>query len=265
MGIDANGYCTNCRAYRGIPQFGGPVSSAPYDGAPPASGQPYPQQVSAQPFPQPVSPGTTYGGAYGAPPTPPGQKRLNSYVTPVLALSGTLVVVIIAIVIVVVVKNGGGSSGGTTGNGTAAAGSKIDSCVVGTWLMTSYNEDVPMDKVGTVPFTLSGQGAKLTLGKDGKSVEDFGSGTVFTGNVTQVGTKIPVKLTVSGQLTADIGTNNGAMSFSHLQSKAKAVVTAAGQTQTQPFAGSTDPSNYTCAGDKLTMSTSTYREEFKRA
>jgi hypothetical protein len=257
MGIDANGYCTNCRTYRGIPQFGGnpPVSAAPYSGMP-AGGAP---PVSAQPYPQPVSPaaypGTTYGGAYGPPPGPP-QKKRNSFVMPVLALSGVLVV------IVVVVKNSG--SKGTTGTTTTTADSKIDKCVIGSWVMTSYSEDVPIDQVGNVPFTLSGQGAKLTFDKDGKSVEDFGKGTVFTGNVTQAGTTVPVTLTVSGTVKADIGTNNGAMSYTHLQSTAKAVIAAAGQNKSQPFNGSTDPSNYTCTGDKMTLSTSTYKEDLKR-
>jgi len=267
MGIDANGYCTNCRTYRGIPQFGGsPVSAAPYSGRPADAGPP----VSGQPYPQPVSPaypGTTYGGAYGPPPGPPPRKR-NAFVTPVLALSGVLVVIVVAIVIVVVVKNNNNSTGGTAngaGTGTAAADSKIDKCVVGSWVMTSYSEDVPIDQVGNVPFTLSGQGAAFTFGAGGKSVEDFRSGTVFKGNVTQAGTTIPVTLTVSGTVSADVGTNNGAMSFANLKSTAKAVVSAAGQKQTKPFNGDNNPANYTCAGDKLTLSTSTYREELKRS
>lgn len=273
MGIDANGYCTNCRTYRGIPQFGGnpgqpaPYSGVPAGGSPPVSAQPYSPAASAQPYAQPVSPaaypGTTYGGAYGLPPTPP-QKRRNSFVTPVLALSGVLVVIVVAIVIVVVVKNNG--SNGTGGGGpSAAANSKIDSCVVGSWRMTSYSENVPIDQVGNVPFTLSGQGAKLTFDSNGKSVEDFGKGTVFTGNVTQAGATIPVTLTVSGTVSADVGTSGGAMSYANLTSTAKAVVSAAGQKQTKPFNGSTDPSNYTCSGNTMTLSTSTYKEELKRS
>jgi hypothetical protein len=131
--------------------------------------------------------------------------------------------------------------------------------------MTTYSEDVPIQQVGTVPFKLSGQGATLTFDKDGKSVEDFGKGTKFTGNVTEAGSTVPVTLTVSGTVTATVGTNNGAMSYTHLQSTAKAVVSAAGQNQTQPFNGNSDPSNYTCSGNKLTLSTSTYNEELKRA
>jgi hypothetical protein len=259
MGIDTNGFCTNCRTYRGIPQFGGnPVSVAPYGGMP-AGGAP---QVSAQPYPQPVSPGaypgTTYGGAFG-PPTAPPRKKRNSFVMPVLALSGVLVIIVVAIVIVVVVKNNG-SKGGTT-----TADAKVDKCVVGSWTMTSYSENVPIDQVGNVPFTLSGPGSKFTFDSKGKVVEDYGSGTVFTGNVTQAGTTVPVKLTISGTVSGDIGTNNGAMSYANLKSTAKAVVSAAGQNQTQPFTASTDPSNYTCSGDKMTLSTSTYKEELKRS
>ena len=39
MGIDANGYCTQCQTYRGLPQT--PSSGVPYDA--PYSGAPYGQ------------------------------------------------------------------------------------------------------------------------------------------------------------------------------------------------------------------------------
>jgi hypothetical protein len=299
MGIDANGYCTQCRTYRGLPQSPPPSSGAPYGGPPPSgppysgspySGAPYGAPASGPPagapyggyptsagpgYPQPTSggapmayPATTYGGAYGAPTTPPPKKR-SSFMVPLIALSGVLAILVVAIVVVVLVKNSGSDSSDNTaaGGGTTTEDPKsalVDQCVVGVWQMTSYSEDVPVPNVGSVPFTLSGNGAKMTFGKDGKGIQDFGAGTNFVGNVTQAGTTVPVNLQLSGKVTYDFRTNDGVMSFSNMVSQGKATVSAGGQSQSQDYKGDTDPSKYICNGDKMTMSTSAYQSELKR-
>ena len=110
MGIDANGYCTQCRTYRGVPQApqqptsgspysGVPYTGQPYAGYPTSSGPSFPDQVSGPP----AFPPATYGGQYGAPPTPP---KKNNYLVPVLALSGVLVLLVVAIVVVAALKKG---------------------------------------------------------------------------------------------------------------------------------------------------------------
>jgi hypothetical protein len=318
MGIDANGYCTQCQTYRGLPQTpasGAPYHDAPYSGAPygqsppgaapyggyptsgpgygqqptsgPAYGQPtsgsaYGQPTSgpgyAQPaaYPQPTSggapmayPAATYGGAYGAPTAPP--KKRSGFMVPLLALSGVLVLLVVAIVVVVLVKNSG-DSGGTDNNppvadgSSSAAASLVDKCVVGTWEMTAYTEQVPVDGVGNVPFKLDGKGATLTFSKDGKGVQDFGDGTNFVGAVSASGTSVDVNLKITGALKYDFRTNDGVMSYSHLTSDAKYTISSAVTTPTaeDTLPGSSDPSKYNCDGSKMTMSTSSYSSELHK-
>jgi len=301
MGIDANGYCTQCRTYRGIPQtpppssgapYSGPPyggspapyggSPAPYGGYPTSSGPGYPQPTSSGPgYPQPTSggaptvyPSTTYGGTYGAPTTPPKKSR-NSFMVPLLALSATLVVLVVAIVVVVVVKNSGDKQGAQPGSTSAAPGKSggtqpgaalVDACVVGTWDMTSYTEDVPIQGVGSVPFSLVGSGPIVKFSKEGKGSQEFGSGVNYSGNVTQSGTTAKVNLKLTGAIKFDFRTNDNVMSFSNMTSTAKGTVSvpATGQSQTDAYNGDTNPSKYTCSGNTMTMSTSTYKAELKK-
>jgi hypothetical protein len=307
MGIDANGYCTQCQTYRGLPQTpssGVPYGDAPYSGAPygqtppgaspyggyPTSGPGYGQPTSGPAYGQPTSgpgygqpagyaqptsggapmayPATTYGGNYGAPTAPP--KKRSGFMVPLLALSGVLVLLVVAIVVVVLVKNSG-DSGDTNnpplaGGSTSAAASLVDKCVVGTWEMTAYTEQVPVDGVGNVPFKLDGKGATLTFSKDGKGVQDFGDGTNFVGSVSTSGTSVDVNLKITGALKYDFRTNDGVMSYSHLNSQAKYTISSAVTTPTaeETLPGSSDPSKYSCDGSKMTMSTSSYSTELHK-
>ncbi len=303
MGIDANGYCTQCQTYRGLPQT--PSSGAPYSG-PPYSGAPYGQQPQSGPpyggyptsgpgygqptsgpayqppaggptgYAQPTSggapmayPAATYGGSYGAPPAP--TKKRSGYMVPLLALSGVLVLLVVAIVVVVLVKNSGDSGGTITdppvaGGETTPGKSLVDECVVGTWEMTAYTESVPVDGVGSVPFKLDGKGATMTFTKDGKGVQDFGDGTNFVGTVTVSGTSADVNLKIRGPVRYDFRTNDGVMSYSNLTSEAKYTVSSPATTQTEEddLPGSSDPSKYSCNGSKMTMSTSSYSTELHK-
>jgi hypothetical protein len=70
MGIDAAGYCTQCRTYRGLPQQGQPTSSYPqsYDVVPPAGGYPGGAPGGGYPGGAPGG-GTVYGAPSSAPPS----------------------------------------------------------------------------------------------------------------------------------------------------------------------------------------------------
>src|SRR5262249_44827817 len=187
-----------------------------------------------------------------APPSPRPEKSRNMFTTPLIALSAVLVVLVIAIVIVVVVRSSGGSdSPGTpiAGGSSTPAKPLVDECVVGTWETTSYTEEVPVPQVGPVPFSLTGKGATMKFGKDGKGVQDFGTGTNFTGNVTASGQTVKVNLKITGDVKYDFRTNDGGMTFSNLVSNGKATVSAPsiGFTQTEDFKANNDPSNYTCS------------------
>jgi hypothetical protein len=302
MAIDANGYCTQCHTYRGLPQndpYGNapysspPQSGVPYSGAPygqPQSGTPYGAQpqsggpayggypASGAPmYQQPTSggayqstPSTTYGGNYGAPTTPP--KKRSSFIVPLLALSGVLAILVVAIVVVVLVRKGGDNKTDNAGNNTTAHPSAaasaspglVDDCVVGTWSMTSYSENVPVPNVGTVPFKLQGKGAVMTFGADGKGKQDYGSGTNFAGDATVSGTTVTINLKVEGDITYDFRTSGGTMTFSDLVSNANATVSAAGQEETDKFDGSDDASKYTCQADRMTMTTSDYTMQLSK-
>lgn len=256
MGIDAAGYCTNCRAYRGIP------GQAPYQG--------YPQQQGYPPQPQQGYPATAgyqrqpgYGAyptsgagpapGYGAPQPPPPKQR-SSFTVPLIALSVTLVVLVVSIVAVVLIRDGGDDDD--------PGGLAIDQCVVGTWEVTDYSEDVSVPNVGPVKFTDSGKGATIKFGPDGKGVQDFGNGTDFVGTVQGV----RVNLTIEGTVKYDYSAKDGTVSYRNLVSDGKATVSAptANISETEDFKGSSDPSKYNCSGDSMTMSTSLYSAKMRR-
>jgi hypothetical protein len=280
MGIDANGYCTQCRTYRGVPQApqpptsgspysGAPYSGGPYAGYPTSSGPSFPDQVSGPP----AYPPTTYGGQYGASPTPP---KKNNYLVPVLALSGVLVLLVVAIVVVAALKKGDPKTDpiAQPGNSTSAGASKgaspkataaIDECLVGTWTTTSYTEQVAMDGVGDVPFKLDKNGPVLTFNADGKHTQTYSAST-FVGDPTVQGTKVHVTLTINATATADVHTAGGSVSYTNLKSDGKGTVSAPtiGVNETEDFSPGDDPSKYTCSGDTLTLTTSRVNSTLKR-
>ncbi|MFB9181386.1 hypothetical protein ACFFX1_24880 [Dactylosporangium sucinum] len=296
MGIDANGYCTQCRTYRGVPQApqpptsGSPYSGAPYSGGAyagyPSSDPSFPDQVSGPSYgqasgpgyPGPVSgppsfPPATYGGQYGAP-TPP---KKNNFLVPVLALSGVLVLLVVAIVVVAALKGGDdkpttpvaepgkSTSAGPSGKASAKPSAVIDECLVGTWKTTSYTEQVSMDGVGDVPFSQTANGAELKFTADGKHTQTYANST-FKGTPTIQGTKVNVTLTINATVTADVHTAGGSISYTNLKSDGKGTVTAPDLNinQTEDFNPGDDPSKYSCSGDTLTMSTARIQASLKR-
>jgi hypothetical protein len=181
---------------------------------------------------------------------------------PLIALSATLVVLVVAIVVVVVVRTGsrGQTGGQTTAPPGTNTGSSVDGCVVGTWRMSHYEEDVPVAAVGSVKFT--GQGAEVRLRADGTGVTDYKNGTTYTATVNGV----VYNLVVSGTVSFGYRTQSGTVSFSGVTAAGKETITRTdnGQQVTQDLSGSSDPATYTCAGDTLTEFTNQYRAEMSR-
>jgi hypothetical protein len=241
VGVDASGYCVQCRRYRGVP--GGPTQpGAPISGPP---GYPPP----------------------GYPPAPPPRAR-SPLLVPLIALSSILVVLVAAIVVVVVVRASGksdanganGANGQPTGPSATKAAALVDECVVGTWRMSHYEEDVPVAGFGTVKFT--GEGAEVRLKDDGTGVTDYKDGTTF--NATLSG--VVYKLVVTGTVSFGYRTNNGAVSFTGVTASGKETLTRTdnGQQVSQDLTGNSDPASYTCSGDSLTEFTNQYRAEMRR-
>jgi hypothetical protein len=295
MGIDMNGYCTQCRTYRGVPQApqppvsGTPYSGDPYSGGPyagyPSSGPSFPdQQVSGPGYPgqtsgpgypgqvsgPPAFPPTTYGGQYGAPPTPP---RKNKFMMPLIALSGVVVVLVIAIVAVVALRKDDpknvadpGKTTNATTSASAKAESKIDKCLVGTWQTSTYTETAAMAGVeGGVSISLTKNGSTLKFTPEGTLTETY-QDSVFSGSPTIQGQKVPITITVNATVNSDIQTASGSIVYSNVKASGNTLTTAPsiGYSQTDAFEADDNPAKYTCNGDSLTFSTNQIQATAKR-
>jgi hypothetical protein len=225
VGVDAAGYCVQCRTYRGVP------------GAPTA--------------PVGMPPG------YPTPGRPP--RTRSPLLVPLIALSSILVILVAAIVVIAVVRASGRSNPSTGGSTATRANSLVDECVIGTWRMSHYEEDVPVTGYGNVKFT--GEGAEVRLRVDGTGVTDYKDGTTFNATVDGV----VYKLVVSGTVSFGYRTSNGTFSFSGVTASGQETLTRTdtGQQVTQDLTGSSDPANYTCSGDSLTEFTNQYRAEMR--
>jgi hypothetical protein len=245
LGVDASGYCVQCRAYRGTRSAPPGATTAPL-GTPNAP-------ISVPPgYPAP-----------GYPQPQPPQRNRSPLLVPLIALSSILVILVAAIVVVAVVRASGKDSanGQPTGAPTATkAAALVDECVVGTWRMSHYEEDVPVAGFGTVRFT--GEGAEVRLKDDGTGVTDYKDGTTF--NATLGG--VVYKLVVTGTVSFGYRTNNGAVSFTGVTASGKETLTRSdtGQQVSQDLTGNSDPASYTCSGDSLTEFTNQYRAEMRR-
>jgi hypothetical protein len=229
LGVDTAGFCVRCRAYRGLP-------AAP--GAPSAPGGPLPPPGGPLPAP---------GGAAPAP-----ERPRSPLLIPLIALSATLVVLVVAIVVVVAARS--------RDRDVAADGTLVDRCVVGTWQVRRYTEEVPVNGVGNVTF--SGQGARVRLRADGTGINNYGDGTTFTATIGGVAYTLVVK----GSVTFGFRAQDGTVSFTDVSAAGTETLTRAdtGRQVTRQLTGSSDPARYTCAGDWLTEFTSLYRAEMSR-
>ncbi|MFC4998595.1 hypothetical protein ACFPIJ_12200 [Dactylosporangium cerinum] len=294
MGIDMNGYCTQCRTYRGVPQApqppvsGTPYSGDPYSGAPYAgyqasgpsfpdqqvSGPGYPGQTSSPGYPGQVSgppafPPTTYGGQYGASPTPP---RKNRFMVPLIALSGVVVILVIAIVAVVALRKDDpktvadpGKTTGSTSSASAPAESKIDKCLVGTWQTSTFTQTAALAGVeGGVSISLTKNGSTLKFTSDGKLTETY-QDSVYSGSPTVQGQKVTITITVNATVNSDIQTASGSIVYSNVKTSGNTLTTTSlGYSQTDPFEADDNPAKYTCNGDSLTFSTPQIQATAKR-
>jgi len=280
MGIDANGYCTQCRTYRGVPQApqqptsGQPYSGQPYGGQQPYAGYPTssgPQYSAPPSYNDPISaPPTAFGATYGAgSPAPASGGGRNKYLMPILALSGVLVILVVAIVVVAALKSGddkkkdplANNTGGPTAAGTGTATGKpkasIDECLVGTWTTQTYTEQVAMDGVGNVPINLTKNGSVLKFTPDGKLTETY-KDSQFGGNPTIQGQAVAITLTVNATVTSNVSTTSGSIAYTNVQATGTINTKAPSINfdQTEPFQTDDNPAKYTCSGNNLTMSTS---------
>jgi hypothetical protein len=208
--------------------------------------------TSGSAFGYPTS-GAGYGGEPPPPPAPPPRRR-NIWIIPLVTSTATLVLLVAAIIVVLARR--GEPAGGRTG-GQAAL---VDQCVVGTWTVTRYIEQVPVEGVGDVTFT--GRGAEVRLRADGTGVTDYRDGTAFTATISGVN----YRLVVTGRTTFGYGATAGAVTFTDVKATGKETITRldTGATETTDLAGDLSPATYTCTGDSLVETTSRYRSEMSR-
>ena len=277
--VDAGGYCTGCRHYRGpqsyalsppaadLPAAGSAVGFAappPDSGAAWYSAPAYPQQAAVAAYP--VSPGgppsPQFAPAVGdSPPAQPPRAPLTAS----LFMVTVMVVVLVAGTVAVVLirsKAGGTQPGSNTGNNSpapavAAAGPSgppvsatpstagvVDRCVVGNWAVTSWS-------VQTKNVTLATDaGGIVGLGADGTGTWDFGSGVTLTGTVEDLKSED----LVTGRIEFSFRTTGQAFTFQDVRSDVREVLNQSGeQPVNRQISMDLGVAEYTCAGDALRL------------
>ena len=281
IGIDASGYCVNCRTYQGAsgqtqtsgyrPISGGPYQSPAAQSSYPSSTASYPSSVvpyspNADRYTDPYadryvvnSPFSGQGNPY-QPEYPSGgdlapHRHRGPLAVPLVALSTTLVLLVVAIIVVMIFRD----------KGTTKA-ALVDSCVVGSWTVMNMTMDVSTENFGIVHFTNVGSVGKVNYTSDGKAVHDYGDNTQFVADVTDAAVTKKVNLKVTGVAKFDFRTANSTMSFSNAQANGKTTLTvvATGAASSTALDVSTDPAKYSCQGDTMTVYTENYRAESHR-
>jgi hypothetical protein len=253
------GNCQSCGMFRGNEGYGygqgsyaqpvDPYSAAPYSAepysAPPQQG--YQGQQYQQGYQQHYGPQQPqYGAGYQAAPAQPSRRPST---VPLIVLSIVAVILVVGIVSVVVIRAGSEAGNGDNGNNNGTTASGIDSCVVGTWRVTSAKEKVDMD--GTLT-EFTAKGGTVELKADGTGKSDYGSGVTYTGKVSGQS----VAITFTGSVSFSYKTSDGSFTFSNPSANGTATVKVNGTTTTTiPLDMDTKPAKYECSGNSLTQTT----------
>jgi len=279
VSVNQAGYCLQCGTFRGVPS-----SPAGYPGHPPQQQPPAPVYPGSggPSYPGSAPPGYPGSGApsypgYPMAPQPPDRGR--SYLVPLVALGATFVVLVAAIGVVIAVRSTGDGTRVTadpsvspTPNASPTSSALptpkeaspplVDPCVVGTWQVDSYEEDIALEEpFGRTRFSGVGPGARVELREDGSGTTDYGDGTTFEGFVA--GTV--VTLTVSGQVTYRFRALDGTVSFSDVDADGTVTLSAPGlDSESQTLVVDFDPASYQCDGDTMTQSTTLYTAEMSK-
>jgi hypothetical protein len=236
VGIDADGFCLNCRTYRGTVYpvapsqnaeqyaYGATGSPAAVSGGPAvASGAPYQAPVAYAI--DGMQPPTSGGPAALAPP------HRSVPMISFMLVAGALVVVLGALVVVLIgtgdgrsVKNAAAASSTSAGptapapsaSASASTLAGLDGCVVGSWVVT--DEFLAFDADEKTGLTTK-SGATWRLDRDGTGVVDYGSGVGYTGKID--GKK--AEAWVAGKATFQFSTVNRALNFSAYKADIRAI------------------------------------------
>jgi hypothetical protein len=245
--VDANGYCVNCRAFRGALGHYEVMPQAP------------PQGYATAPHGYATPP-----QGYGAPPISgvPAGSPIRRVPLWLLLVSTGMLVAVSAALVVVLLRGGDGkppqATAAPAGTTSAPAPSVpptslapvvkagLDKCLVGTWVATT--DYWPLTDDYSV-YGTTHSGPVFRFGGDGRMSLEFGSGVSYTGTVK--GKKVEVLVT--GQVKYDYETVNRVLNMTNPVSDVRMVVTVDGVQQSSQQRTSAPFSwPYTCDGDKLT-------------
>ncbi|GFJ90592.1 hypothetical protein Prum_042340 [Phytohabitans rumicis] len=133
--------------------------------------------------------------------------------------------------------------------------------MVGSWRVTSHEEEVPVEGRGKVKFT-GGDGATLQLNADGTGEFDYKSGTEYLGDLSGQ----EVRLEVSGKMTYHFTARKGTLSITDVESTASGKLYFDNEQygDSQPLNAEDDTSTYTCSANELTQKTFLFTTRFER-
>jgi len=276
--VDAGGYCTGCRHYRGpqsyalsppaadLPMAGSAAGYAAVHADPGGvyySAPAYEHRAAVAAYP--VSPGAQPSAQFhSAPPDPLPSPQPRAPLATSLFMVTVMVVVLVAGTVAVVLirsKSGGSQPGSKTANSSAApavagaapsgppastvpSASTVDRCVVGDWAVTSWS-------VKTTNVSLATDaGGILRLGADGSGRWDFGSGVTFTGTVEDIKSED----LVTGRVDFTFRTTGQSFSFQDVRSDVREVLNQSGEKPVnRQISMDLGVAEYTCAGDTVRL------------
>jgi hypothetical protein len=276
--VDAGGYCTGCRHYRGPQSYALNPPAADLSLAGPAAGyaavhadpggvyHPTPSyQHHAAVAAYPVSPGGQPSAQFpSTPPDPLPSSQPRVPLATSLFMVTVMVVVLVAGTVAVVLirsKAGGSQPGSTAANNspapavaaaapsgppasTAPSASTVDRCVVGEWAVTSWS-------VQTTDVSLTTDaGGIVRLGADGTGRWDFGSGVTFKGTVEDIKSED----LVTGRVDFAFRTTGQSFTFQNVRSDVREVLNQSGEKPVnRQISMDLGVAEYTCAGDTFRL------------
>jgi hypothetical protein len=278
--VDAAGYCTGCRLYRGTQSYAlsPPAADLPAAGLPAAGLAAAPQSdpgavyyaTSSYAHQSNVAayPDSPHAAAYPYAPHPvgepaPAQPTRSPLTTPLFLLTVMVVVLVAGTVSVVLIrsKDRGAQPGGNAGqtappaaaaeaapsgqpSATPDTSATVDRCVVGEWAITSF-------RVKTSAVDLSTEaGGIFTLRAEGTGTWDFGSGITLTGTVEGIKSED----LVTGRVEFGFRTAGQSFSFQDVRSDVREVLDRAGEDPVnRQIPIDLSVAEYTCAGDAFRL------------
>jgi hypothetical protein len=226
--VDVNGYCVNCRTFRGVVHY------------------------------EVITPAVS-----SVPPVPPAKRRRQAPLSLLIFTTAALLVVSTILIITVAMNDLGSASRASAGQSPSAKAPSpaasaspsasaapavlagLDKCVVGNWVTTS--DLAPLDDKTTLKTTA---GPTLVFRGDGTMTFDYGSGVTYTGTVG----KKKAELLVTGTVKFKFSTVGRTINFNGAEPDARNVYTLDGVVQANgQYPVSDQQASYACDGDKLTI------------